>query len=98
MISLVDTLRVIATPATGKSYCNKDIKQWSHEDVAQLKELYATHSAKEVADIMGRTLVAIQRKVYLLGLSKRQIVASAAPATVVHPESHITRNISKGVY
>jgi hypothetical protein len=78
--------------------CNKDSKVWTAEDVEQLTELYKNMSAEEIAATVGRTKAAVQRKLYLLKLSKQAAQKVNTPAIVTHPEKHITKHISKGAY
>lgn len=46
------------------------IKRWSPQEEAWLRELYPDHSNREIADLLGRTLVAIKNRARTLGLKK----------------------------
>lgn len=45
------------------------MKRWTKQEETQLRDLYATHSAKDLAVILGRSLHSVQIKIFHLGLS-----------------------------
>lgn len=45
-------------------------KAWDQQDVRQLRSLYDTHTAQQIAKILGRSLASVKAKIRTLGLKK----------------------------
>ena len=56
-------------------------KAWLPADIEMLRELYPDHSAKFVANVLGRSVSSVHNKAFTLGLAK----APGFWKTVVHP-------------
>jgi hypothetical protein len=48
---------------------------WSGSDLRKLKELYARYTARQAAEMMGRSYKSVQSRIKLLGLKKKSDAA-----------------------
>jgi hypothetical protein len=61
-------------------------KTWREEEIAVLKEMYQTESAKDIAARLGCTLSQVQNKAWSLGLKKsREVIAELSRRAMADP-------------
>ncbi|KKK49589.1 hypothetical protein LCGC14_3133520, partial [marine sediment metagenome] len=56
-----------------KQYAKGFVKNhsWSESDILKLKQLYARFTARQAAEMMGRSYKSVQSRIKLLGLNKK---------------------------
>lgn len=70
-------------------------KIWTEEDLAKLKEVYATTSTRELANIFKCTMDAIRGQAWLLGLHKNKKVLARAVGVKAHRLGEIGERLAE---
>jgi hypothetical protein len=71
----VATVRDKASKLGAKKYDKKHPKKyhaWSKKELKLLKNLYPSRTAQEIADQIGRSVLAVRQRIFKLGLKKRK--------------------------
>lgn len=67
-------------------------KKWTAQELEQLRELYPTHTKREIAEIMGLSVLSINRMAYYMGLKMDKDFVTAMRRRVML-ENAATKNL-----